>query len=74
MNKYMLKQIRIVLGYTQKELAEKVGIEPTYICKLERGTAPFSAKVSRRIQEVYEAEGINVRKIALIETLFHNRI
>ncbi|MBR1942492.1 helix-turn-helix transcriptional regulator [bacterium] len=57
-----LKIIRKEKGLTQEQLAEKVGIHPTYVGKLEGGKSNLSAlllfKISRalgvKLSEIFE--------------------
>jgi transcriptional regulator with XRE-family HTH domain len=52
-----LKEARICAGLSQPELAEKVGVDKSYISKLERGVeSPPSRKVTLRLMD---ALGIN---------------
>lgn len=44
-----LKNIRIEKGLTQEALAEKVGIHPTYVGKLESGKNNVSVKMLFKI-------------------------
>ncbi len=44
-----LKEIRLSEGLTQEALAEKVGIHPTYVGKLEAGKSNLSVKLLFKI-------------------------
>ncbi len=44
-----LKEIRLTEGLTQEALAEKVGIHPTYVGKLEAGKSNLSVKLLFKI-------------------------
>lgn len=44
-----LKRYRLEQGLTQEELAEKVGIHPTYVGKLEAGKNNVSVKMLFKI-------------------------
>ena len=46
-----IKRIRLERGFTQKELASKVGIDFTYIGKIERGEQLPSLKILLKIAE-----------------------
>lgn len=47
-----LKRLRLEKGLTQKELAAKVGLDYTYIGKIERGEQLPSLKILLKISEV----------------------
>ena len=51
-----IKKIRTKEGLTQKEFAEKLGIERSQISNLESGTRPPSIKVIKKIKEVFPSE------------------
>lgn len=44
----MLKEIRINLGFTQKELESKLGLGSEYISKVERGKVKVSLELLRK--------------------------
>ncbi|MCK6256805.1 helix-turn-helix domain-containing protein [Fictibacillus sp. KIGAM418] len=39
---YSIKLLRIVQGMSQKELAERAGIDPKYLSRIERGARPLT--------------------------------
>lgn len=45
------KNIRLVLGFSQEQMADNLGISPAYIKKLECGTMPVSRKVLERLND-----------------------
>jgi len=51
-----LRKIRIEKGYTQEYLAEKVGIHPTYIGKLESGKSNPSIKMLFKISRALDVK------------------
>ena len=55
-----LKEIRLSEGLTQEALAEKVGIHPTYVGKLEAGKSNLSVKLLFKISR---ALNINLSQI-----------
>lgn len=52
----MLKDLRRSKRMTQRKLAEEVGINFTYISKIENGAEPPSEEVILRIAEVLDAD------------------
>ena len=81
-----LKKLRKARGWTQKELADKVGLTPTYISKLERGQVlQPQEKTIRKLAETLEADEedlmllgkrvpINLRSVVLNYGLSPDRI
>jgi len=55
-----LKFLRKDKGYTQEELAEKVGVHPTYIGKIESGKSNISTMMLFKLSR---ALGVNLSKI-----------
>lgn len=49
-----LKEMRIKKGYTQHELAKKIGIERSFYTNIELGTKNPSLRVAMRIKQVLE--------------------
>ena len=45
------KNIRLVLGCSQEQMADNLGISPAYIKKLECGAMPVSSKVLERLND-----------------------
>lgn len=48
------KKIRIEKGYTQKELAQKIGFSEDYISKIERGERPVSDYILEKLNNLKE--------------------
>lgn len=44
-----LKKIRLYYGFTQRELADKLGITRGYLSQLERGLKPVSLRVQIKL-------------------------
>ncbi|WP_346234544.1 helix-turn-helix transcriptional regulator [Lysinibacillus telephonicus] len=51
----ILKERRVLLGYSQQEVAKKIGIERSYYSKIENGLRP-SVKVAQKISEVLDVD------------------
>ena len=45
------KNIRLVLGFSQEQMADNLGISPAYVKKLECGSMPVSRKVLERLND-----------------------
>jgi transcriptional regulator with XRE-family HTH domain len=56
-----LKSIRAKLGFTQKRLADMIGIAPNNLAKQERGELGISEPVARLVRLI--AAGVNVEAI-----------
>lgn len=48
-----IRRIRIKLGYTQKDMARKLGVIQQYISKIERGHENVSVDTLKRIADVF---------------------
>lgn len=48
-----IKDIRVELGYTQKDMAQKLGVIQQYISKIENGHENFSVDTLKRIAVVF---------------------
>jgi len=48
-----IKDIRIKLGYTQRDTAKKLGVIQQYISKIETGRENISLDTLKRIADVY---------------------
>lgn len=57
-----LREIRSILGWTQPKLAEKLGIHPTYVRKIELGSRSLTPELARRIGELTGAKSTELLK------------
>jgi DNA-binding XRE family transcriptional regulator len=48
-----IKGIRVELGYTQRDMAKKLGVIQQYISKIENGRENFSVDTLKRIADVF---------------------
>ena len=48
---HRIRNERIALGMTQSEFAKLLGISPSYLGALERGTRPVSRSIMNRLHE-----------------------
>ncbi len=51
-----LKEKRIVKGYTQSQMAEKIDISRSYYCKIETGDRTPSTGLAKKIAETLNFE------------------
>jgi len=69
-----LKEARLRAGLSQPELAEKVGVDKSYISKLERGVeSPPSRKVTLRLMDVLGISALEERNKFLISAGVFNK-
>jgi transcriptional regulator with XRE-family HTH domain len=73
MNIETLKYCRQLAGYTQKELAEKVGITDSYISKIEAEKVPLPSEIEIKILQVLSDAGISRQDFILIQGIFQSR-
>lgn len=61
-----VKELRTERGWTQKQLAERLGVSPTLISTVENGHAPPGWELAMRIADLFEVplEQIRTRKMA----------
>lgn len=51
-----IKDRRLALGMTQKELAEKVNVDQSMICQIERGTKSPSLPLGKEIADALKCD------------------
>jgi transcriptional regulator with XRE-family HTH domain len=73
MNHVLLKYCRQISGLTQKQLSAKAGISEAYYCKVEKGVKRLTPAVKDRLMLVFAEAGIDVNRMAIIQTLIENR-
>lgn len=59
-----MKRARYLAGLTQVELAEKAGVNPSYLSELERGLRPGGIKAIRKIAD---ALGLRVADLIIFD-------
>jgi transcriptional regulator with XRE-family HTH domain len=59
--RHVLRNLREVIGITQRELAEMAGVKPISINRIENGSLAISSDLARRINV---STGLNLREIA----------
>ena len=55
-----LKELRQARGFTQKTLADKLGMSLTYLCNLENGKANVSLSTLRRLAKALKVKVIDL--------------
>jgi transcriptional regulator with XRE-family HTH domain len=73
MDTEVLKLIRLIAGFSQAELAEKIGVHQSLISKIEAGIATLQPATERKIKQVFHDEGITETDIALLLAIVQNR-
>ena len=48
-----LKLVRLQKGFKSKEIAEKINVSSSYICKLENGSAVITMEILARLAKAY---------------------
>ncbi|SEL19438.1 helix-turn-helix domain-containing protein [Ectothiorhodospira marina] len=62
-----LKRIRLLTGMTQEQLAERSGLDRTYVSSVERGKRNIS------LNNIFKlAEALDVTPVELIQTTYSN--
>lgn len=69
MNGELLKSLRQLVGYSQRDLAEKLGVHDSLICKIESGTVPIQKRTEDKVYQVLDTEGIRGQEIALLQSV-----
>lgn len=54
LEKYTLKILRVMKGYTQEQAAELIGVSPDTLSNYERGKSYPDVPIINKIEEVYE--------------------
>lgn len=73
MNKELLKSIRLLTGYSQIQLAEKVGISHSTISRVEAGLIKLKPKTEREILNVFNEIGISEQEITSLLLILQGR-
>lgn len=60
---YIIKKYREKKGYTQEELAEKIGISPRQVQRIEYNESNTKIKTLRKYIEILEIEDADIIKI-----------
>ena len=64
-----IKRIRLAAGLSQRELAEKLAVDPTYISHLERDRRDPSVRLLKRLAAVTEVPVGSLLVVALWDQL-----
>lgn len=60
MKKYTLKELRERNNLTQKEVAEKLGINKNYLSMMENGTRNPSDKMKDELARIYKCSAVDI--------------
>ena len=60
MKKYTLKELREKNKLTQKEVAEKLGINKNYLSMMENGKRNPSDKMKDELAEIYKCSAVDI--------------
>ncbi|MGG6358087.1 helix-turn-helix domain-containing protein [Peribacillus frigoritolerans] len=69
----LLKQLRILYGFTQKELGELVDVKQCFISQLESGTKNPSKKTLKKLELVFSDCGLSESELLLINEVLKIR-
>lgn len=67
MNRELLKQLRKLAGLSQKQLAKKVGVHESLICKIESGAFQMQPALRQKIKSVLRSAGITEKDINFLK-------
>lgn len=60
MKEYTLKEIRLLRGYTRKQVAEIIGISKDYLYMIESGKRTPSDKIKNKLAELYNVPVVQI--------------
>ncbi|WP_163971814.1 helix-turn-helix domain-containing protein [Oceanobacillus halotolerans] len=69
MNGKLLKQVRIIAGFSQTELAEKIGCTQALIAYMESGRTKVQPLTEQRILQAISDKGIRQEELFLISSV-----
>lgn len=52
----MIKRCREAMGWTQAQLAEKLGISQSGVCRLENGTWRVPLQIAKKLEALFNIE------------------
>jgi len=73
MDPQLIKHIRVLIGLSQFELAERLGLSQTTITRIETGVLVPSMQLIEKIEKVFQAEGVTQYDILLLQILLQQR-
>lgn len=68
----LIKYCRLLAGYSQTELAEKLGVHQSLISKIEAGNVPATNETEVKLMNVFSEAGIDIQAIYNINTMIKN--
>ncbi|KOS67119.1 hypothetical protein AEA09_14800 [Lysinibacillus contaminans] len=72
-NKELIKHLRSIANLSQDELAKRLGVHQTLVSKIEAGLVELQPRTEQKLMNVFKAEGITPKDIALLQSVFTNR-
>lgn len=73
MKQKVLKQVRVMAGFSQKGLAEKVNVHHSLISKIEAESVQMKPELEYQIKSEFLSAGITEEDIDLINEIFIRR-
>jgi transcriptional regulator with XRE-family HTH domain len=61
----LLKKLRILAGFTQKQLGELLGVHHSLVSKIESGVTPIQSKYIQKLKNLYGKEMIREEIVKL---------
>ena len=72
MKPILIKYCRGISGLTQKELADKAGVNHSLISRIESGDKPVTTETEQKIMKVFADVGIDTEIIQHINSIIIN--
>jgi len=73
MHPRLIKNMRLLTGFTQNEIGEKIGVHGSLISKIEKGTIQPTKETEVKLMNVFSEAGINIQIIYQINNLIKNK-
>lgn len=66
MEKELLKACRVLVGFSQAELAEKIGVKQPTLCKYENGYLKIAEATKHKVLQALAEKGLNQEEIYML--------
>lgn len=73
MNGKILKDIRYIAGFTQKEIGEFIGVTQSAIAQMEKETIKILPETKMKILKVINDKGLNQQQVYLLSEQLKKR-